>query len=170
MADGDDHVFLLDQVFIILIDKLIRDLGTAVIGQSFTGSGQFLQHHIIHARRGSEDIEIIGDLVGKLAGFLGKLLPLHAGQALQSQFKDGTRLCFGQLVVAIHHLMAWIINQPDEGLYLICRPGFFTKLVAGGLGIRRALDQLNDLVDRGQCHHQASQHMGTVARLAKKMD
>ena len=49
VADGDDHVFLLDQVFIILIDKLIRDFRAAVIGQPFAGSGQFLQHHIIHA-------------------------------------------------------------------------------------------------------------------------
>ena len=47
--------------------------------------------------------------------------------------------------MAIQNLMPGIVDQPDERLDLGGWPCLFAKLVAGSLGIGRALDQLDDL-------------------------
>ena len=170
VADRNDHILLLDQVFVVLIDQMIGNFGTAVIRQPLTRRSQLLENDIVYTRCRPKNVQIIGNLVGKLTRFIGEFLALHAGQPLQPQIENGPRLCFGQPVMAIQNLMPGIVDQPDERLDLGGWPCLFAKLVAGSLGIGRALDQLDDLVNRCQRHHQASQHMSAIARLAKEMD
>ena len=50
VAYGDDHVFLLDQVFVILVDKLVGNLGTAVIRQPVARRRQLFKHHLVDTR------------------------------------------------------------------------------------------------------------------------
>ena len=47
MANGDDHIILLDQILIILVGQLVRNLGAARIAQPFTGGGQFVKNNLI---------------------------------------------------------------------------------------------------------------------------
>ena len=118
----------------------------------------------------AEDFQIVGNLVGKFLRFIGQLFAFHAGQALQPQIENGACLGLRQAICPVQNLMPGIINQRDKGLDLGSRPCLLTQLVARCFSIWRPLDQFNDLVDRGQRHHKASQHMRTFARFAQKMD
>ena len=123
MADRNDHVFLLDQVFVILIEHLVGDLGAPVVGQALARGCEFLENDLVNARLRSEDFEIIRNPASKLASFLGQLLALHPGQALQPQIEDRAGLCLGQLIMTVDNFMARVVDQSDKGLDLARRPG-----------------------------------------------
>ena len=122
MADGDDHIFLLDQVFIILITQLIGDFGAARIGKPFPCGGQFFENHLVNAGHGSQNIKIIGNTFGKFFGLVGELAAFHSGEPLQSQFKNGACLGFRQSVLSIDNFMTGIINQRNEISHISRRP------------------------------------------------
>ena len=94
MADRHYHVFLLDQIFIILIGQLIRNFRPARIVKTLTGGGKFGQHNLIDSRCRSENIQIVSNLFSQLLCFLGQLITFHAGQTLQAQIKDCAGLGF----------------------------------------------------------------------------
>ena len=170
MADRHDHVFLLDQVFIILVEHLVGNFGTPVIGKPLTGRRKLFENHLVNPRLRAQNLQIIGNAAGKLAGLLGQLLALHAGQTLKTKVENGAGLRFGQTVMPVDDLVARIVDQPDEGFHLGRGPGPGAQLVARRLGIRGATDQLDDLVDRRQSDHQTGQDMGPFTRLSKKID
>ena len=94
MADRHHHIFLLDQILIILIDKLVRNFGATRIIKPFTRSGKLFKDDFVYTLYRAQNIQIVSNLAGKLASLICQLFALHSGQTLQTQIKNGARLRF----------------------------------------------------------------------------
>ena len=71
-------------------------------------------------------------------------------QALQAQFKDGPRLCLGQVIGAVVvHRMGRIVDQLDIGRDIVGRPAPLHQLATGFGRISRGPDGGNHLIDIG---------------------
>ena len=170
MADGDDHVLALDQVFVVLVDKLVRNLRSAVVSQTSPCRFQLFENDLVDPLGRTEYGKIVGNLFSQLACLVCQLLALHTRQALKPEFENGTGLGFRKAILPVDNLMARIVDEGDESLHFGGRPGPCAQLVSGRFGIRSALDQFDDFVNRSQRHHEACQKMRALACLAEKMD
>ncbi len=169
MADRHHHVFLRDQVFVILINGMITDFSAAGIPHGFTRCPQFLKDHFDQALAIRQDQQVITDGGGQILGFIGQFFAFHPGQALQPQLKDGLGLNIGKLVFPIHDSPARFIDQRNERRDFLGWPLNGCQLTPCGFGIRGLADQLNHRINAGQGDHQASQNMGAVTGLAQQM-
>ena len=84
MTDSDDHVFLLDQILIVLIAKLVGNFGAARIGKTLAGGGKLFKHNLIHPGHRTQNIKIIPNTPSQFLCFVGELAAFHSGQTLQA--------------------------------------------------------------------------------------
>ena len=123
----------------------------------------------LDARARAQDVEIVGDLGGELVEFLLDLVAAERGQALQAQIEDGLGLLGRQPRGAFGaHLVARIVDQLDQRRRRRRRPFARHQGLARLVGVLRAADQLDHLVDIGDRDGETDQHMGAVARLVEQ--
>ena len=107
--------------------------------------------------------------LAELFQLVGDLVALEAGQALQAQVEDGAGLGLGEAIGAVlGDLVARLVDQRDQRRH-VARPA--SRAPSGAsravVGIGRAADQRDDLVDIGDGDGEADQDMGALARLAE---
>ena len=187
MGQGDHHVLRRDQVFGAEVLRIDLDLRAAHVLVAFAvfiaGCDQFIADDLGHALRTSEDVEQVGDLRHHFLVLVDDLVLLEAGQALQAHLQDFLRLVVGQLVQAVA-LQAVVARQVlrTEGVDAAGVVGTGTgqhlahqrriPRARHQLGLRhrrgrRGLDDRDEVIDVGQSHGEAFQHMATLARLAE---
>ncbi len=138
----------------------------------------------VHAFGLGQDVEQVGDVGHHVAVLADDLVLLQPGQALQAHLQDLAGLVVGQAVQAIG-LQAVLRRQPlgAEGLAAAQRAALPARSSISRTSVRvpaalhqrgarhrrrrRGLDDADELVDVGQRHRQAFQHMAALARLAQ---
>ncbi len=123
MADGDDHVLALDQVFVFELRPAFGDLGPARRRELVAHRLQLVLHDRLDARARREDVEVVADLRGELLQLLGDLVAAERGQPLQAEIEDRPRLLFGEPVGAVRRdRVARIGDELDQRLDVLRRP------------------------------------------------
>mmetsp|Transcript_70446 Transcript_70446/g.165983 ORF Transcript_70446/g.165983 Transcript_70446/m.165983 type:complete len:904 (-) Transcript_70446:3267-5978(-) len=183
VRERHDHVGRRDQILgpeflgVVLDDAApSTQLGLAEFGLQL---GQLVTDDGRHARRRGQDVEQIGDLGHHVLVLANDLVLLQPGQALQAHLQDFSSLRLGQPIEAIR-LHAELGLQPFRAVGLTAAFGAGQHLAhqrgipalghQGGLGDwrrGRGLDRLDELVDIGQCHRQAFEHVAALAGLAQ---
>ncbi len=131
---------------------------------------QLAAQHLDQPRARAQDFEIAGDLGDQPAQFLGDLVALESGQALQAQIEDRARLLVGQPVGAVGgDLAARLADQRDKRRDIGGRPGAPTSPARAVGRIGRGADQGDDLVDIGDRDRQADQDMRPLPRLVEEI-
>ena len=100
MGDGDDHVFLLDEVFVVAAVPRGGDFGHARRRVLIADRLQFLAHHLVQLAPVGEDREVVFDLGREFFQLVADLVAAERGQAVQTQVEDRLHLPFGQAVGA----------------------------------------------------------------------
>ena len=130
---------------------------------------QFVLDDRLDARARPQNIEIIGDLCSKLVELFLDLVAAERGQPLQPQVKNGFGLFGGKLRRALRgDLVTRIVDQGHHRRDVLGRPVALHQGFARLLGILGGTDELDDLVDIGNCDGKANQDVGAVARLAEQ--
>ena len=76
---------------------IFDDLRAALVAEFLLDFLEFLDDEVAQNFLGTEDFQILGDAPLDIGQFVGDLLLLHAGEALQLEFDDGLRLLLGKL-------------------------------------------------------------------------
>ena len=106
VRQGDHDVFRRDQVEDVQVFLAGADLAAARVAELFLEVAQFGADHVEQHVGILEDLDQAADVVQQLAVFLGELLLLQAGQAVQAHLEDLLRLDFRQLVRPVHQAHA----------------------------------------------------------------
>ena len=141
------------------------------VGEPLLDRQQFAAQHLDQPGARAQDLEIAGDLGDQAAQFLGDLVALQPGQALQAQIEDGARLLFRQPIGAVGgDLAAGLADQRDERARhrrpARRRPIRPARAVAGSGAARISAMTSSRLATATE---QPEQHMRPLARLAEQM-
>ncbi len=85
MRDGDHHVLALDQVLVFHLAFLVDDDGAARRREVALDGGELVFDDGLDARAGAQDIEIVGNFLGKLVELGLDLVAAERGEPLQPQ-------------------------------------------------------------------------------------
>ena len=85
MREGDDHVFALDQVFIIEVRTAVDDFRPARGCELFLDLEHFVADDFLNPRAGAQDIKKIGKFRTDLLQFVIDFVAAESGQALEPQ-------------------------------------------------------------------------------------
>src|SRR5690606_30952761 len=176
VGDGDDALFLGDQVGNGQVLTRGDDLGTADIAELGLDLLQLLADDFHQALGAGQDADQLADQAEYFLIFGQQLFVLQASQAVQTQLEDGLGLFRRQVVLAVTQTVLRI--QPfrtagigtgalDHGFHGAGRPGGGNQAFLGFGRGRRALDQLDDRVDVRQRNGLAFENVATLARLAQ---
>ena len=187
VAERDHHVGRGDQVLGAQLLHVVLDGGAARAQLRLAELGA-QRAQLVDDDRGDplgtrQDVEQVGDGRHDVAVLADDLVLLQAGQALQAHLQDLAGLVVGQAVEAVG-LQAVLRRQPlgAEGLAAAQRgaaralehlahqrrvPALLHQRGARHRRRGRGLDDADELVDVGQRHRQALEHMPALARLAQ---
>ena len=150
VTDGDHHVLGLDQVLVILFVFGFLDGGAAVIAKGGADFHQFVTENLQQQFAGTQNIEIIGDLVHNFFQFFGDFIPLQPSQAVQTQVENGLGLGFGEPVITfLVHGAAGFVNKRDQGANFLGRPATFQHLFLGHSRILGGADEFDHGIEVG---------------------
>ena len=168
MADGDDHVLALDQVLVLEIGVRIEDLGSPRRRVRGADLGQLGTDDPHDAGARAQDVEIVGDLSGKLGQLLADLVATERREALQAKVENGARLGVRQAVGAVGvHRMLRVVDQSDQRRDVVGRPVAPHQGLACRIRIGAGADDPDHFVDIGDRGGEAAQDMGALARLGQ---
>ena len=168
MADRNDHILALDQIFVFEVIFNVGDLGAARRGEFRADSGEFIADDGQHALARTQNVEIVSDLFAECRQLVTDFVAAQSRQALQTQIKNGAGLYFGQPVSAvIGQLMARIGDQHDQRFNVGSGPVACHQPFARCRRIGRGADQLDHFVDIGNSNGEADQNVSAVTRLAE---
>ena len=162
VRDGDGHVFHRDQVFEADIAGVFDDLGAALIAEIFADLFEFLDDEFAEYFFGAQDFEVLADAPLDVEKFVGDLLLLHAGEALQLQFDDGLGLLFAELRQRRSGARGPQIKRVEDE---VC--GSRDEVFTGFFGRPRSADDADDFIDIIERQTEAEQHVLAVARFAQ---
>ena len=113
-GDGHDHVFALDQVFVVHIGGPVDDFGPARHGELVFHLVQFIADDLHDPVARPQNFKIVANFARQFLQLVRNFLDADLGQTLQAQFKDRAGLRLGQIVGAILVCgMGRIVNQRD---------------------------------------------------------
>jgi hypothetical protein len=101
VADGHDHVFASDQVFVVEIGRMIGNLGATRRTKFFADRFQFLADDGTDANDRAQNIEIVLDLRAKPVELIADFIAAKRGETSQAQFENGAGLLFRKVERAI---------------------------------------------------------------------
>ena len=130
--------------------------------KSFRTSFELLDDQVAQNLFGAENFQVFGDAPLDIGQFVGDLLLLHAGQALQLQFDNGLRLLLAKLPQRFGRARGLQINVVEYELRRRRNQRF-----ARFLRRLRGADQPDDFVDIVERQPEAEQNMLAFARLAQ---
>ena len=122
LRDRDDHLLVGDQVLDVEVVLGGRDLRPALVAVGLRDLGELLIEDAVDAGLVPEDLAQLPDALDNVGVLCLDLVGLECGEALEAQVEDRLRL------------------DPREAELL-------DQAVAGGVGIARATDQLDDRVE-----------------------
>ncbi len=123
MRHGDDHVLALDQVFVFDLAFLIDDHGAARRGEILLHRREFVLDDGLNAGARAQDVEIVGDLDGKLVELFLDFVAAKRGEALQAQIENGLGLFERQAIGAgFADAVTRIVDQREQGFDVARRP------------------------------------------------
>jgi len=96
MRDGDHHVFFHDHVFNVDVFRAGDDFRAALIAVFFPDLLEFIDNHFQHLLRIVQNARQFGDQRRNVRVFRVDLVPLQAGQPLQTHVQNGFGLNLGQ--------------------------------------------------------------------------
>ena len=170
MRDGHHHVLAVDEIFFLHLAFLIEDDGAPRCSKLLAHGSKLVLHDALNARARAQDVEIVGDLLGKLVELGLDLVAAKRGQALQAQVEDRFRLLGRELVSAARrYLVPRIVDQRDHRLNVTRLPVTRHQRFARRVGIGGSANELDHLVDIADGDGEPDQHMGAIARLAEQI-
>ena len=89
MRDGDHHVLAVNEVLFLDFAFLLEDDRTARGCELLTHGPELVFHDALDARARAQDVEIVGDFLGKLVELGLDLVAAERGEALQAQVENG---------------------------------------------------------------------------------
>ena len=101
MGHGHDHVFTGNQVFDVMFEFCFLNFAATRVGELIAHFRKFILEDGKLALTRTKDIKEVLDLLTQFGQFGRDLVTFQTGQAMQAQFKDCARLCFGQAIHAI---------------------------------------------------------------------
>ena len=176
VGNRDDDFLLADEVFVGHLDRLVGNLGAALVGVGLAHLGQFLADDLHQAVRLGQNLNQVVDGLDDAFIIGDDLVLLQRGQAVQAQIKYRLRLFVGQAVALAHQAegvgQAFRARCVGVGALKHVRDdaGFPDALHQRGLGLRRRLrrlDQRDDLVNVGQRDGLPFQQVRLLARLSQ---
>ena len=167
MANRDDHVFALDQVFDIGIEFRILNRGAPGRPELFLNRLHFIARDLADAYRRPQNIEEVLDIDGEPVQFFGNLRLFQAGQALETQFEDRAGLCFRQPIAAFDHGVVRVVDQLNQRFNFCRGPVPRHQTLTGLDRILRSPYQRYHIVDIGDCNGQPHQYVGAIPCLVK---
>ncbi len=169
LADGDDHLLALDQVFDVGLELQLLDFGAARRAEAFLHLDEFVAQDAEQLRAVGQRFQEVGDLVGDVLQLRADLVALQPGQAVQTQIQDGAGLLVGNAVGALRaDAPARLVDQFDQRADVVDRPFADRDLLARPHRIGGAADQLDHRVEVGDGDGQAHQGVRPLARLAQQ--
>ncbi|MNK90865.1 hypothetical protein D3C87_1109340 [compost metagenome] len=187
VRQGHDHVGGRDQVFGVELGRVHLDFRTARVlraGREFGLDGlQLFADDGRDALGAGQDIEQVGDGGHDVLVFADDLVLLQPGQALQAHVQDFLGLRVAQAVHAVAleaELDAQVVGTEGRAaprrVAIGARehfahqrriPRLRHQFLAGHRRRRRRLDDRDEIIDVGQRHRQAFQHVAALAGLAQ---
>ena len=167
VAERDHHLLALDQVFDIVLELGLAQLGAPRVGELLAGGDQLVAQDRTQAIPVLQDVDVVLDLLDDAGELVRDLVALHGGEPLQAELQDRPCLLVGEPAgVRLRHPLARIGDQRDQGARILYRPVAAGESRAGLGRILRLADQRDDLVDVGDGDGEAGERVGPRARLA----
>ena len=179
VRERDDDVFRRDQVEHVEIFLTGLDHGAACIAILLLDLVQFIADHLQQAIGIHQDLDQAGDRRQQFLVLVGQFFLFEPGEPGKAHFENLLRLHFGQLVPVRGQADVWRqvlgfgrirAGRREEAAHETRLPASGQHALFGFVARRRGLDQLDHLVDVGECNGQAFEHVGAIARLAQFED
>ena len=168
VAERDHHLLALDQVFDIVLELGLAQLGAPRVGELLPRRDQLVAQDRAQALPVLQDVDVVLDLLDDAGELVGDLVALHGGEPLQAQLQDRPRLLVGEPAgVRLRHPLARIGDQRDQRARVLHRPVPACERRAGLGRVLGLADQRDDLVDVGDGDGEARERMGPRARLGE---
>ncbi len=166
VAHRHHHVLALDQVLVLDLALHLDDLGEAGRAELGFDVAELTLDDVDDARARGQDRQELLDLLADLLQLVADLVAAERGQALQAQIEDGAGLLVGQADGAVGlQLVARVGDQLHQRADVLGRPGARHHLLACLCRARRGANEPDHVVDVGDRHGEAHQHVRAVARL-----
>ena len=101
VGDGDDGIFLGDEVFVREVELRAQNLGAPLVAVALADVLEFFPHHLLLPFVRGENRQQFGDFLQDAVVLLDEAILLQRGEAVQAQFEDALRLFFGEVVEAV---------------------------------------------------------------------
>ena len=170
MRHGHDHVFALDEVFVLDLAHHLRDLGASGRTELLLEIGQLGLDDRDDPRARPQDFEIVRDLRAEPHQLVADFVAAERRQALQAKIQNRLGLLLGQFVRAFRrHFVPRIGDQLHQRRDVFRGPIALHQLRPRGCRVRCLADQRDDLVDIRDGDGEADQDVGPLARFAQQM-
>ena len=170
VADGDDAILALDQVFVFNLAFDIDDFGLTRCREFFPNRCELAFDDLYHAGARCQNRQILGDFDRDLVQLVGNFVASKGRQPCQTQIENCFGLFVGQAVAAcFRQSVAWIGNQLDQRRHVFGGPIAAHQLLFGVGGRGREANELDDIVDIGNRDRQADQNVGAVAGFGQQV-
>ena len=80
VAERDHHLLALDQVFDIVLELGLAQLGAPYVGEFLAGLDQLVAEHGTQAIAVLQNVDVVLDLLHDPGELVGDLVPLHGGE------------------------------------------------------------------------------------------
>ena len=178
MGNRHDHVLRLDQILGGQIDVVAVDFSAPRIAVLFADGEQLGAHDLSEPLVACEDVREIDDLRQQGRVLTDDLVLFESRQPVQPHVEDGLRLHLAQPITAAIALQTDRRSQIlRAGGHVVGAREHFGHSARGPRTLdechlrlgrrRRALDESDNLVDVGECHRKAFEHVGPIARLGQ---
>ncbi len=169
MRYGHDHIFTLDQIFIIQISTTIGNFCPARCRKLITHFFKLGTNNVKNTLTATQNIKIILDLRRQFVEFVANLVTAQSSQTLQAQIQNGASLIFRKFERTIFlNSVTWIINQLDQRLDVFRWPVTLHQLTARSRRIRCCANKMNNIINVGSRNSQTYENMSTITRFIQK--
>ena len=163
-----DHVFTLDQIFIIHISAAKGELRSPRHREFLFHFGQFRPDDIKHARTRSQNIEIVCNFIRQAFGFIADFISAKPSQTRQLQRQNSPRLLIGKEDrVFPFPTCSPIGDQIEQRSHIHDRPRLLKQTITGGIRIWRMTNNRDDFINVRHSQCQTDQDVCSITGLVQ---